>query len=76
MPQVRIPKEFERTRRKLVAIPETQYRRFRQFLHNEAEILADIRASEADIRAGRVVEASSIDEAIEKARARGWLDED
>ena len=75
-PNIRVPRRLQGSRRRLVAIPETEYRRFRQFVRNEAEILADLRESEADVRAGRVVAADSIDEAVVEFRRRGLLDAD
>jgi len=72
MPNVIIPKKFS-TRKKLIAIPETEYRRFLMFSNATEVELAEVREAEADIATGRVIQANSAQEALKEARARGWV---
>ncbi len=65
MPTVAIPKAF-RSYKRLVAVPERMYR---DVLANQRE-LAEVREAQADLAAGRFVVAGSIDEAMEKFRAK------
>lgn len=74
MPQIRIPRALRTTRRRLVAVPETEYRRLLTIARLRDEEVADVRASEEEYRQGRYVTAKNIDEAMKKARTRGWLD--
>lgn len=63
MPDVVIPKEF-RLRKKLIAVPERQYRALLTYQRE----LAEVHEAEADLAAGRYVVASSLDEALDKFR--------
>lgn len=69
MPQIRIPKEFEHSQRKLVAIPETEYRRLRR-AQLQAEEFSEVQQALAEFRAGEGIEANSIDDVIAKVQAR------
>lgn len=73
MPNVKIPKEFAK-RKQLIAVPEREYRAFRDFMNASENEIADVRTAEAEIKAGLFIEAPSADVALKEARARGWLD--
>lgn len=75
MANITIPKEYS-ARKKLVAIPEKEYRAFLAYIRSDAESdeVREVRQSEEDVKAGRVIEASSAEEALKKAGELGWLD--
>lgn len=73
MPNIVIPKEFV-AKRKLIAIPEAEYRRYRQMIQARDQEVADLRQSEGEVKAGKVIYAASATEALKEADARGWLD--
>ncbi|MBI4175032.1 hypothetical protein HY523_00260 [Candidatus Berkelbacteria bacterium] len=73
MPEVTIPKEFAR-KKKLIAVPVTEYRRLIRLARIRDEELAEVLASEEEYRQGRYVTAPNVRAALKEARARGWFD--